>query len=123
MTNESLRRHLAEKVMGIKPEWSDAFRDEVEEGYYYMGMGGNLLTKVEDWKPDEYIEQAFMCLDTFPDWKIVCDRDLKYEVGVWRRNRDEWLPKWMSGKCDFNESLPMAISLACARASNWEPPE
>ncbi len=94
-TNESLRQHLAEKV---------------------MGWGWPLY--IDNWKPDENIEQAFMCLETFQYYRIIkrelISNAIEYYCVV---SRD----------CEYKQicetestELPMAISLACARATGYE---
>ena len=61
MNNESLRQHLAEKVMGgiyTFPSNNLYIKKETGDSYY------------KKWEPDENLEQAFMCLDTFGWWTI-----------------------------------------------------
>ncbi len=103
--NESLRKHLAEKVMRYE---EGCRKDE----YWELDSDGNRYGLF--WKPDENIEQAFMCLGTFEDWQIsrfaqVEDMIDEYEITIGNIGLSN------------ESSLPMAISLACAKATGWEP--
>ncbi len=95
MSNESLRKHLAEKVMDF------AMSEPTEREW--CGL--------EEWKPDENIEQAFMCLHRFTKDEpgiFLCEEESECRIG----NKGRAI-------CD-GDSLPMAISLACARATGWK---
>jgi len=99
--NESLRKHLAEKVMGGR------FTYPAKCCYIKEGRGvGRLYCP---WEPDKDIEQAFMCLDTFDNWGIGKTKNSLYNVVI--SDIDSNAP---------HDSLPMAISLACGRATGFE---
>jgi len=70
---------------------------------------GQIKIEAFFWNPTENIEQAFMCLDTFAWWEIHHAVD-DYECSI----------KQQYEQMGVNKSLPMAISLACARASGYE---
>ena len=64
---------------------------------------------------DTNIEQAMMCLDTFRSKgiDITWDEDNEiWRVGIWEDNRTE--------RHGSDKSIPVAISLACARATGYE---
>ena len=103
MNNQSLREHLAVKVMG----WENTAGD-----IYWSG--GVAKSYISSWRPDKDIEQAFMLLDKFEQWGISCNLiDNGYFVSIieWpKEGRDQ---EWEAE----DKSLPMAISLAVAKAT------
>ena len=104
MNIKSLREHLALKVMGCRKLSSEA-------GAYYKGEV-NIL--VHAWKPDENIEQAMGCLDTFPYSEIVRDGKNGFVARVVLN---------ATGQYNFsvkNKIRTMAISLVSAKATGWK---
>ena len=103
MTNtDSLNKHLAEKVM----YW------ELPDGsnFWVKGTGKDYATiHIDDWLPDKNIEQAMICLETFDNWGIGKTKNSLYNVVI--SDTDSNAP---------HKSLPMAISLACTKATGWE---
>ena len=67
---------------------------------------------IKDWSPTTNIEQAMMCLERFQGWTIG-----EVDIGNSRGFMVVMAEKGWRG-CQ-HESLPMAISLACARAKGW----
>ncbi len=112
-TNESLGQHLAEKVMGWKEFWSST--GSLPDNFDGWTDDHNVpQARFDRWYPDENIEQAFMCLDTF-EWFSICKNDDEYAEG------DEIYSCEVSNnnQVHIRSSLPMAISLACARATGY----
>lgn len=110
MEIESLNKHLA-KVMGWKQHQYDNHFDRQRFYNEYRDSEGNRTEFVKDWNPTENIEQSFMVLDTFGEWEVFKDHD--YFICINPKYRDP--RNWDA----TDPSLPMAISLACARATNW----
>ena len=103
---DKLRRHLAEKVMGI----------DLTKEYGFMDNDGCLHAGAR-WNPPENIEQAFMCLDTF---SLEVEIDSNDATGGQKAWRVCILEPDGRMECSPYESLPMAISLACAGATGYE---
>jgi len=104
MNKESLRKHLAEKVMG----W------EIAGEVVVISTPG---VRLVGWKPDENIEQAFMCLDTFDEgYEIFVEGDVKRVIVYGEEDEAE---TEVFAREEAGGSLPMAISLACARATGY----
>ena len=105
----TLNEHLA-KAMG----WVE-YQPNIGPGEYCIpdektkGLTGKVVMRVSDWNPSENIEQALMCLDTFDEFRIDYHRKM-YEV---------ILPAQLYIGAGVDKSLPMAISLACAKATGW----
>jgi hypothetical protein len=94
---DKLNEFLAVEVMGWCIEDDDA----------YFDSAGIFQEPVYMFQPDKNIEQAMMCLEKFLHWQIDCKPagfyvHIKDEIGI------------------SHESLPIAISLACARAKGWK---
>ena len=66
---------------------------------------------VKDWNPRENIEQAIMCLEHFDTYHINAFSTGNISVQV-TKGKDRWRRE--------AKTLPLAISLACARAKGWK---
>jgi len=110
MNNESLRRHLAEKVMG----WRET--SQTEPALYWDRIKQVVGSVVDEWKPDENLLQAFECLDTFNEgYEIFVEGDVK-KVTVYT---SAFETTEVYAREEAGGSLPMAISLACGRATGF----
>ncbi len=111
----NINEHLAVKVMGWhRPPLGTLF----ERLYYYSNYKCiDRISPVDDWSPQENIEQAIMCLNSFKTFGISKNMvDEGYYVSIYPDFHD-------CSEFEFeaeNQSLPKAISLACARATGWE---
>lgn len=107
--NESLRKHLAEKVL----EWAQG-----ETEFQWNDKNGNRMLDGILFDPPNNISQAIDLLGEFEQWGIsrnLIDDGYFVSIVDWSAELapdKEWEAE--------HESLPMAISLACARASGWE---
>ena len=105
MNYDKLNEHLAVKVMGW--EWPDES---------YVGWVPDEIAPMERWQPHKNIEQAMMVLDTFEQWGISRNLvDKGYFVSI---------VDWYEGAPDEdwegeNESLPLAICIAAAKATGY----
>ncbi len=102
----NINEHLAVNVMGFIPT-------DLNGLVFYSGID----CLIDNWKPLENIEQAFMCLEKFTDWEItrssaVEDTYDEYEI---------YIPTEKRGKRYTSaEFITKAISLACAKATGWK---
>ena len=108
----NINEHLALKVMGWR---EDPAQNEsgYYQGYYKSDViYGSPEIAAEDWKPTENLTQAFMCLEKFDVVDITKSGDTngRWCVTLNFNNRSD----------GFDESLPKAISLACAKATGWK---
>ena len=116
MNLESLREHLAIKVMGWKLPKGDNF--------YTQGTGANFSTiHVDDWNPPENIEQATGCLDAIVTTKIgwslcVNCSPQKYVCKVHRWSLNGTRKSILGVEVNHNKAL--ASSIACANATGWK---
>ncbi len=106
-----LNKHLAEKVMGWT-EWTAAKNGHNDLNDAYTD-GVKHKIEIEDWNPSENIEQAMMCLDIFTFWSI--NRTKKGYEAMIITDKEAF-----GDHIELHDSLPMAISLACAKATGWE---
>jgi len=102
----NLNKHLAEKVMGWTMPTGDLWWDDK-----------GAMASETGWNPSSNISQAMMCLSSYnhPAYRIDFSIEKIHRVSFW--------PDVTYSKNKFegeHKSLPMAISLACARASGWE---
>jgi len=109
--NEKLNKHLAEKVMG----WATS-----DCGTFYgIWIGSETFDETyttEHWNPTENIEQSFMCLDTFKEgFEIFVEGDVKRVTVYFDEDSS-----CVYAREEANDSLSMAISLACAKATGYE---
>ena len=104
MNLESLREHLAIKVLGAKVI-------EGRKHKIYDFPSGELIY-ASLWNPPENIEQAMGCLDTLSNDYTINKTPLS-------RFYECWLESHGVGS-GWQETLPLAISLACAKATGWE---
>jgi len=105
MNTESLNEHLAREGMG----WECLRFSPIHDGFHYKTPQGKMY--YDDWNPCENIEQAFMVLEKFEDWtvaKIQPSGDYGCLIGDFNSDCRK-----------RNKSLPLAISLAAARATGW----
>jgi len=100
----NLNEHLAIKVMGWEHFSTEGKKASLPS--YFNNEGW--LMFVESWNPSENGSQSQMCLDTFEWWRIDRSSE-RYYVSIYQ-------DKGIDVK---NKSLPMAISLACAKATGW----
>jgi len=104
----NLNKHLAE-MMGLE------FREGGRKDEYWQDIDGDKFGLF--WNPSENIEQAMMCLSLYnhPAYRIDFSIEKIHRVSFW--------PDVTYSKNKFegeHKSLPLAISLVCARASGWE---
>jgi len=109
--NNELNKWLAEKVMGWGTELSKITNKPRKTMIYFNPNDHADWIECSSWRPDENIEHAMMCLDTFTNFSIGkwVDTPEPYTVTIYDQNQF----------CVDHESLPMAISLACAKATGW----
>ena len=91
--------------------WMDKV-DLVSVGEYYVNVPQDFYIVQADWSPSTNIEQAMMCLDTFEEWRI--DHHAKSRGGYY----EVLLPNGHIS-AGVDQSLPLAISLACAKAKGY----
>ena len=111
MNIESVREHLAIEVMGWHVAPSEPYPFDT---YFYADEEGALIFGIGEWKPDENIEQAMGCLDTFPYSEIVRDGKNGFVARVVLN---------ATGQYNFsvkNKIRTMAISLVRAKATGWK---
>ena len=108
----TLDEFLAVEVMGWKLKEEPFFTGWASDnGFFHF--------HVQQWSPTTDIKQAMMCLEQLGTWSIDGNREFipAYDVYAgYYENHDGG--HWRS--TSSGESLPMAISLACARAKGWE---
>lgn len=110
MNVESLNEYLAIEVMGYQKTFLAGMSPD-EWGY----KRENLPIQMHyDWLSTENIEQAVMCLGTFKRVSIAKNEKQGWCCSV----RDGGWEKWHNS--GWHESLSMAISLACAKATGWK---
>jgi len=80
-------------------------------------MNWNAVPLKLDWDTTTNISHAMMCLDTF-EWYSICKNDDTYAEKD-KPYSCEVSPDEVCGHVAVAESLPMAISLACAKATGW----
>jgi len=111
MNNESLNKWLAVEVMGWKHvKGRDNF-------WKYCDKNNKFIGSYHAWNPTENVEQALMCLGKHEQWGTshnMVDDGYFVSIVEWPNSEDD--KEWEAE----HESLPMAISLACGRASGWE---
>lgn len=108
MNNESLNHHLATVVMG----WHKYTR-ETNGTVIYRDKNNKAKIAVNQFDPPNNIEQAMGCLEIFAYWAINHTKK-GYEAMILTDK------EIFGDHIELNESLPMAISLACAKATGWE---
>ena len=110
MNTESLKHHLATKIMNwtiMQPSGVIVFANNQRSGM-----------KLPDWNPPENTEQAMMCLEKFTDQAILeLDQEHVCKWGVNIRVSEHGMTN------HHHDLLSMAISLACAKATGWEDSE
>lgn len=103
----TLNEHLAINVMGLH------LSPFYKEKYWWDDECITPVFNEKDWNPSENIEQAFMCLDTFPSFTITKPDHGAFTCDVKIGYHKNW-------KAVVDQSLPKAISLACAKATGFE---
>ena len=103
MTN--LNEFLAVEVMGWECYYYTVRGQSLTYPYYYTGE--TPYQRADHWNPSENIEQAMMCLNQWSWYQLT-------------RKGDVWICQVEGGSREVAASMPMAISLACARARGWE---
>ena len=104
----NINEFLATEVMGWHKEGQT-------KDYQWVDSEGSDEEWAAFWNPSENISQAMMCLERFEGWELTKDSVDGYLCVVWTtKHHGVW--------CDNagGPSLPMAISLACARAKGWK---
>ena len=101
MNTESLNEHLARKVMG----W------EKRADCWVKGGPPTVCLRRSSFNPCENIKQAFMVLEKCESWGMAKAESSLYNVIVKFGKNVEL--------AEQNKSLPLAISLAAARATGW----
>ena len=100
MNSEALRKHLAIKARGWELIGDIYWGDGVAQSYE------------SSWKPDENIDQAMECIETF-EWYSIC------------KNDDSYAEPGKPYSCEVGQgvevgkSKTMAMSLAAAKATGW----
>jgi len=105
---KELNEHLAVKVMG----WETTTLGGCD--YWYIKPDGVYLNKPLpkfNWQPHENIQQAMMVLGAFEVWCIEHYWE-GYEVSITDSEAIQYKSE--------NESLPLAICLAAAKATGWQ---
>ena len=112
MNTDSLNKHLAEKVM----EWElqSSLTWPGEQNIYKDPKNDSFWLKASDWNPSENIEQAMMCIQTMDEWHIHNAAGL---IDAWTYRSKMKVGRGFTNKKD---ELPMAISLACAKATGYK---
>lgn len=116
----NLNEHLAINVMGWEVTTTIAWLELGKQNYYTPDPDAKdskrLRCVVDSWLPSENIEQAMSLLDGFDQTVIEswngANKNRYHRVTV------ETETELKTG--DMNKSLPMAISLVCAKATGWE---
>ena len=77
------------------------------------------------WCPDYNGEHTVMLLDKFRDVQMSKDRDLGWEVRVWKRNPAYMCgpgaePKWFKGESGYQETIGLAALIAVCDAMGYE---
>ena len=108
-----LNTFLATEVMGWR--YNDYNQGEPCLGYYmFPEAKEGAWMEARDWHPDTDIDQAMMCLEAFAEASIAMNKPRQgYCCSVRHRGKDKW------NNSGWQESLPMAISLACAKAKGF----
>jgi len=109
----NLNEYLAINVMSFEVLDDSVLR----RARYYKD---DIEIECHTWNPSENIEQAMMCLETFAAWDLSHD-DLTDSVEA--RVLNNVYPDVEAIEYDGyaeEDTTPMAISLACGRATGWE---
>ena len=100
-----LNTFLATEVLELVPGKTE---------YQWLDKNGSYIFDGRLFTPDTDIAQAMMCLGAFAEASIAMNKPRQgYCCSVRHRGKDKW------NNSGWQESLPMAISLACAKAKGF----
>ena len=111
----NINEFLATEVMGWRrKKGHHDTNGPILHAHYIDPANKDFWLDAHDWNPTENIEQAMMCLEQIDSHKGYVEIFRGKSGWPWSvrfRPNDEYVG---------DESLPMAISLACARAAGWK---